>query len=93
VTTSSGEAPKGPNAPGLTRIRKPKGPWRCRVCSYWPNLDSRSPHCLQCGRDFWGNPGTIPDLTRPGWSDRQFEHGESEDLARAFNDGFNEGFG
>lgn len=65
---NEGIAPKGPNVPGvLPRIKKPRGPWECRVCGYKPNLDRISPNCINCGRDFWGNPGTIPTgVTRSG---------------------------
>lgn len=63
-----GRAPLGPNAPGLSKIRhKTTDVWECRVCGYKPNIDKRSKFCLNCGRDFWGNPGTIPtDITRSG---------------------------
>ena len=55
---------KSPN-----EVRLPDGPirhassdvWVCRVCSYNRNVDRRSSFCVQCGRDFWGNPGTVPD--------------------------------
>lgn len=67
MTRNSGEAPNGPNREGMTKFRSPKGPWRCRVCEYWPNLDSQSRFCVNCGRDYFGNPGTIPTgITRDG---------------------------
>lgn len=68
-TTSRGIAPDGPNVPGLLRRIKhhSETTWECRVCRYKPNVDKRSKFCLNCGRDFWGNPGTIPtDATRDG---------------------------
>lgn len=59
----AGRAPRGPNAPGLPTItRNTSEPWRCRVCSYFPNLDRVSRQCIGCGRDFWGNPGTVPEV-------------------------------
>ena len=48
-----------------------RDPWVCRVCSYKYNVDARSPYCVQCGRDFWGNPGTIPDRQELAKSDLQ----------------------
>jgi hypothetical protein len=66
--TTDGNAPEGPNLPGvLPRIRKPpEGQmWQCRVCGYNRNIDKVSSQCLQCGRDFWGNPGTVPTDLQP----------------------------
>lgn len=51
-----------PNHPLLPRIRhRPTDVWKCRVCGYGPNVDLRSEFCVSCGRDYYGNPGTIPD--------------------------------
>jgi hypothetical protein len=56
-----GEAPFGPNREGMSRFRHNENDvWRCRVCGYWPNVDKRSKFCISCGRDYWGNEGTIP---------------------------------
>jgi len=57
---SQGLAPNGPNHPALPPIRKARGAWECRVCHYKPNLDKVSKYCINCGRDYWGNPGIIP---------------------------------
>lgn len=59
----SGQAPKGPNRSGMPRFtHSASDTWRCRVCGYYPNLDKMSGQCIGCGRDFWGNPGTVPDI-------------------------------
>lgn len=51
-----------PNHPALSKLRHGEmDVWRCRVCGYSPNIDKRSEFCVSCGRDYWGNPGTIPD--------------------------------
>jgi hypothetical protein len=51
-----------PNAKGLPILpHAATDIWRCRVCHWWPNIDSRSRFCIQCGRDYFGNRGTIPD--------------------------------
>jgi hypothetical protein len=57
----SPDNPPTPNVAGLEKIPHSKTDvWTCRTCGYSPNVDSRSPFCLSCGRDFWGNPGQIP---------------------------------
>ena len=62
MSKTKGEAPEGPNVEGLSKFRhRATDVWRCRVCGYWPNVDKRSEFCVSCGRDYWGNPGTIPD--------------------------------
>lgn len=49
------------NFSGLPHISHREGEtWTCRVCKYRPNLDTVSPQCVGCGRDFWGNPGERP---------------------------------
>lgn len=65
---NDGKAPRGPNQRGLHRIQHSvTQAWECRVCHYKPNVDKVSEFCINCGRDFWGNSGTIPDeVTRDG---------------------------
>jgi hypothetical protein len=51
-----------PNVEGLPFIPRPgsKGEmWICVVCKT-KNVDKQSKLCINCGRDAWGNPGTIP---------------------------------
>lgn len=66
--SKKGRAPLGPNHPALPPIRHKRSEvWECRVCGYKPNIDKQSKFCLNCGRDFWGNPGSIPEgITRSG---------------------------
>lgn len=66
--TSDGRAPEGPNRPDvLPNFRKPKPDemWICRVCGK-RNVDKVSKTCVQCGRDYWGNPVGTP---APGTQD------------------------
>jgi len=53
--------PRTPNVgKGLSRIpEKPGTAWECRVCGY-RLLDKKARFCVNCGRDFWGAPGEIP---------------------------------
>lgn len=48
------------NAPGITPITGPKTTWKCRVCKFG-YIDRATKVCVSCGRDWYGNPGTIPD--------------------------------
>lgn len=47
--------------PALPKLRKPKNIWHCRVCGYGP-LDKDTEFCVNCGRDWWGAPGSIPKV-------------------------------
>jgi len=48
------------NRSPLPRITGPHGAWTCRVCKFGP-IDKKHKNCVSCGRDWFGNPGVIPD--------------------------------
>lgn len=58
--------------------RKPRGPWTCRTCKFGP-IDKDSRYCVSCGRDWWGNPGVIPDTDIPTPRGRLFKRDLNEE--------------
>ncbi len=65
------ETPNEANLPDGKIIHQRTDVWQCRVCHYNYNTDARSLYCIQCGRDFWGNPGVIPDRQELAKTDLQ----------------------
>lgn len=66
------EAERTGNRPGIDRITGAKGAWYCRVCHFGP-IDKSSKFCVSCGRDWYGNPGVIPDTDIPTPRGRLFK--------------------
>lgn len=63
TTKKEGRVPHGPNVKGMPIFKHNRNDsWRCRVCGYHPNVDKLSGSCIGCGRDFWGNPGKVPEI-------------------------------
>lgn len=60
------ENPHGHND-ALPDLVKPNATWECRGCGYKP-LDKDTEYCVNCGRDWWGAPGRVPEDKpyRPG---------------------------